>query len=121
LDPRKRRAKAPPPCLTIYMETIETVVKRFQPVGATLLCEPIVAKEKTEGGIIIPEVCRNPLNQGKVIAVGDGLDEQEWLHKIVMWTQHAESKLRIDDLSLAIVSLDNLVLRERVSAQGKEA
>lgn len=96
-------------------ETIETVVQRFQPLGASFICEPIVSAEKTQGGIIIPEQCRNPLDQGKIVAVGDGLIESEWLGKTVMWTKHSESKLKIDDLNLVIVSMENLVLRERES------
>jgi len=95
------------------MQTVKDIVAKFQPYGATLLCEPLVSDEVTKGGIYIPEQCRNPLNQGKVIAVGTTLDEAEWIGKTVMWTQHSESKLRIDGVQLVCVSIDNLVLVER--------
>lgn len=96
-------------------ETVESIVKRFQPNGATLLVDPIVVQEKTASGIIIPEQCRNPLNQGKILSVGDALDPTDWpIDSIVLWTAHSENKLRIDDLSLVVIGIENVVLRERV-------
>lgn len=96
-------------------ETKESIVARFSPVGATLLVDPILVSEKTTGGIIIPEQCRNPLNQGRVLAVGDGLDPSDWpIGKIILWTAHSENKLRIDGIELSVIGLENVVLKERV-------
>lgn len=97
-------------------ETIDSIIERFEPCGAALLCEPLKIGERSAGGIIIPEVARNPLSQGKVLAVGDQLDVTSWpLGSIVMWTQHSEHKLIIDGVELAIITLDNVVLKSRIS------
>lgn len=99
-------------------ETVETIVKRFQPHGPTLLVDPIVSAEKTQGGIIIPEQCRNPLNQGKIVAVGTQLDPVDWpVGNTVLWTAHSENKLKIDNVQLVVVSIENIVLCERVSVR----
>lgn len=94
------------------METIETIVKKFQPHGCTLLCKPIESAEKSKGGIIIPEQARNPLNQGVILSIGDQLSDEDWrVGQVVMWTQHAESKLRIDDIQLILVTVDSILLK----------
>lgn len=89
------------------------VIEKFQPYGTNILCVPFDVADKTEGGIIIPEMARSKLNQGTVLATGDQLDEDEWKGKAIMWTQHSESRLTIDGVTLVVVTPDNVVMRER--------
>lgn len=93
---------------------IEQVLQKFTPVGTFILCQPILAAEKTQGGILIPEQARNPLNQGKILAIGDALSHADW-HEFdtVMWTAHSEYKLTLDGAEFILVSVENIILRTK--------
>ena len=44
----------------------------LKPLGDKVIVERLQAKEKTEGGIILPETAKEKPQEGKVIAVGNG-------------------------------------------------
>ena len=44
----------------------------IQPLGDRILVKPIEAKEKTEGGIILPDTAKEKPQEAKVIAIGKG-------------------------------------------------
>ena len=93
-------------------ETIESIIKKFQPCGSQILCEPILSAEKSKGGLFIPEQARNPLNQGRIVSISDQLNAEDWpLGSIVMWSAHSQSTLRIDDVELVIVGVENILLK----------
>jgi chaperonin GroES len=45
---------------------------RIQPLGDRVVVERDEAKEKTAGGIVLPDTAKDKPQRGKVIAVGDG-------------------------------------------------
>ncbi len=46
--------------------------EKFRPLGDRVLIERLEDKEKTSGGIIIPDAAKEKAQTGKVIAVGTG-------------------------------------------------
>ena len=44
----------------------------LMPANDQVIVKPVDVKEKTEGGIIIPQVHQEPLAQGTIVAVGVG-------------------------------------------------
>ena len=45
---------------------------KLQPLGDRVVVEREEAKEKTAGGIVLPDTAKDKPQRGKVIAVGDG-------------------------------------------------
>eukprot|EP00808_Paulinella_micropora_P008602 g81351.t1 len=70
-------------CAATFSELLTTrvsmagAVKRFVPLMDRVLVKRAVAETKTAGGIILPQSAQSKLNQGKVIAVGDGYRTSE--------------------------------------------
>ena len=50
---------------------------RITPIGERVLIKPAEKKEKTEGGIYIPESAQEERKEGEVIAVGTRKDGKE--------------------------------------------
>ena len=46
---------------------------KIRPLGDRLLVERLEAEEKTKGGLIIPDAAKEKPQEGKVIAVGNGV------------------------------------------------
>ncbi len=45
---------------------------KTKPIGEKLLVKRLEAKEKTAGGIVLPETAKEKPKEGKIIALGDG-------------------------------------------------
>ena len=50
---------------------------KLRPLGDRLIVEPIEQEEITAGGIILPETAKEKPQEGKVIAVGPGLRDDD--------------------------------------------
>jgi len=46
---------------------------RIKPLGDKVLVKRLEAEEKTAGGIVLPDTAKEKPKQGKVIALGDGV------------------------------------------------
>ena len=44
----------------------------IRPLGDRVLVEPLEAKEKTKGGIVLPDTAKEKPQEGKIVAVGKG-------------------------------------------------
>ena len=51
--------------------------KMFQPINSNILVEPLLGPDKTAGGLLLPDSTREEKNEGKVIAVGDGILQKD--------------------------------------------
>src|SRR5207244_1147043 len=57
------------------LQTLGSSYMKIKPLGDRLVVERIEAEEKTAGGIIIPGTAQEKPKQGKVLAVGPGLKD----------------------------------------------
>mgnify|MGYP006300526297 CR=1 FL=1 len=46
---------------------------KIKPVGDKILVKRLEAKEKTKGGIVLPDTAKEKPKQGEIIALGDGI------------------------------------------------
>lgn len=68
----------------------------IKPLADRVLVKPVVAEEKTIGGIIIPDSAKEKPAKGEVIAVGTGSkDEEMVLHvgDIVLYGKYAGTEI----------------------------
>ena len=84
---------------------------KYKPVQNYLLIRPTPAEEKTESGLYIPEMARPTINDGTIVKCGPSA-EQFSPGQVVIWQQHAESKLKIDDEYFILVSANDILLIE---------
>lgn len=45
---------------------------KVKPIGEKILLKRLVAEEKTQGGIVLPETAKEKPKEGKIIALGEG-------------------------------------------------
>lgn len=72
----------------------------IKPLGDRVIIEPAAAEEKTASGIIIPDTAKEKPQQGKVIAVGNGLPDEPLTVKkgdTVLYGKYSGTEVNIND------------------------
>ena len=70
-----------------------------KPLADRVLIEPAAAKEKTVGGIIIPDTAKEKPKRGKVVAVGSGKADEPMTVKVgdeVLYGQYSGTEIKVD-------------------------
>lgn len=79
---------------------------KIQPLLDRVVVRPTAAKEKTVGGIIIPDTAQEKPLRGEVIAVGKGTKDEEMVLKVgdqVLYGKFAGNEVEIDNEKLMIM------------------
>ena len=95
-------------------------IKKILPLGDRILVKPIATDElatKTSSGIIIPDtVSKEKPEQGKVIAVGEGLYEDGKIIKPrvkegdrVLFSKYGYDEVKVEDEELFIIKEENIL------------
>lgn len=94
------------------MKSKPTSSRAFKPTGTNILIEPFEEAEQI-GRIIIPDSARHPLNQGTVLDMGADVPLSFSLQvgDVVIWSMHAENRVKIDDKMLFVLAYDQVMLR----------
>ena len=95
---------------------------KIQPLGDRVVVEREEAKEKTAGGIVLPDTAKDKPQRGKVIAIGDGRITKDGKRRAlqvkvgdqVLFTSYApeEIKLKGDEKVLLMREDDILAVIE---------
>ncbi len=71
----------------------------IKPLADRVLIQPAAAEEKTVGGIIIPDTAKEKPLKGKVVAVGNGIKDEQMVLKAgdeVLYGKYAGIELELD-------------------------
>lgn len=71
----------------------------FKPNEDRVLVQPAPAEERTSSGIIIPDTAKEKPQKGKVIAIGDGLEDKPVTVKVgdnVLYGKYSGTEITID-------------------------
>ena len=71
----------------------------IKPLADRVLIQPMVAEEKTIGGIIIPDTAKEKPLQGTVVAVGNGTKDEEMVIAVgdqVLYGKYAGTELEFE-------------------------
>ena len=71
----------------------------FKPNEDRVLVQPAPAEEKTSSGIIIPDTAKEKPQKGKVVAVGDGLEDKPVTVKVgdsVLYGKYSGTEITIE-------------------------
>jgi chaperonin GroES len=103
----------------------------FRPLHDRVLVKPLDAKEKSAGGIIIPDTAQEKPMEGKIVAVGTGYKNDEGkvtpldvkAGDTVLYGKYAGTEVRIDGQELLIVKESDIlaVIEGKASSMRKAA
>jgi chaperonin GroES len=96
----------------IYLKEVVFMAIRIRPLHDRVIVKRIEEEEKTKGGLIIPDTAKEKPQEGKVIAVGPGKQEDG---KVISLDVKAGDKILFGKYSGTEIKLDgedHLILRE---------
>jgi len=90
---------------------------KIKPLGDRILLKPLEAKEKTKGGIVLPDTAKEKPQEGKVIAVGRGkLSDNGKIQPLevkdgdkVLYGKYAGTEIKIDDEEHLVVKEEDIL------------
>lgn len=89
----------------------------FKPLHDRIAVQPLETEEKTTGGIIIPDTAKEKPMQGKVVAVGSGIRDQNGnvislevkVGDIVMYGKWGGTEVKIDNQELMVMKESDIM------------
>ncbi len=84
----------------------------IQPLADRVLIEPVAAETKTASGIFIPDTAKEKPQKGKVVAVGNGKQDQEMTVKVgdtVLYSKYGGTELKHDGVDYLIMREDDIL------------
>jgi chaperonin GroES len=85
---------------------------KMKPLGTRVIIEPLVAEEKTQGGIIIPDSAKEKPQSGKVVAVGPGSKDEPMEVKvgdIVLYGKYSGTEINYENDDYLIMSQSDIL------------
>jgi len=80
---------------------------KIKPIGKRILVKPILAAEKSLGGIIIPEVAQDKPIQGEVVAVAS--ESSVKVGEIVMFGKFSGQEIEFEAVKYLIMREEDLM------------
>ena len=80
----------------------------FKPLGNNILIAPVKAKEKSEGGIIVPNPTGNHVNQGGVLAIGPDVEKVK-VNDVVVLSEYMGVPFSTQGMDCFIVGEDEVL------------
>jgi chaperonin GroES len=85
---------------------------KMKPLGTRVIVEPLVAEEKTQGGIIIPDSAKEKPQSGKVVAIGPGSKDEPMEVKVgdvVLYGKYSGTEIRYENSDYLIMSQSDIL------------
>lgn len=89
---------------------------KLRPLGDHVIIKAVTQEAKTKSGIFLPESTQEKSNQAEVVAVGPGKHVDGKLvapevkpGEIVLYSEYAGQKVKIDDTEYQIIRLDDIL------------
>jgi chaperonin GroES len=88
----------------------------FKPLATRVLIKPLIAEEKTKGGIFIPDTAKESPAQGEVIALGNGKMKDgkkfEFSVKVgdkVLYSKYGGDEVKIKNVEYRVMREDEIL------------
>jgi chaperonin GroES len=90
---------------------------KIQPLGDRVVVEREEAKEKTAGGIVLPDTAKDKPQRGKVISVGDGRVTKDGKKRAlqvkvgdnVLFTSYAPEEIKLEGEKYLLMREDDIL------------
>jgi chaperonin GroES len=84
---------------------------KLQPMHGRVLVEPFEAKDKTSGGIYIPDTAKEKLQEGEVIAVAKDATDEVAVGDHVIYKEFAGTEVKIAGDERILLTEDDLLAK----------
>lgn len=84
---------------------------KLQPMHGRILVEPFEAKDKTSGGIYIPDTAKEKLQEGEVIAVAKDATDEVAVGDHVIYKEFAGTEVKIEGEDYILLTDDDLLAK----------
>lgn len=87
-------------------------MSKINPLADRVLVLPAPAEEKTIGGIIIPDNAKEKPLKGQIVAVGQGVKDEEMILKVgdaVLYGKYAGTELEDDGVKYLIMKQSDVL------------
>ena len=84
---------------------------RLQPMHGRILVKPSEAKDKTSGGIYIPDTAKEKLQEGDVIAVAKDATDEVAVGDQVIYKEFGGTEVKIEGEDYILLTEDDLLAK----------
>ncbi len=84
---------------------------KLQPVNGRIVVKPSEAKEKTPGGIYLPDTAKEKLQEGEIIAVAEDATDQVVVGDQVIYKDFAGTEVKIEAESYILLTEEDLLAK----------
>jgi chaperonin GroES len=84
---------------------------KLQPMHGRVLVEPFEAKDKTSGGIYIPDTAKEKLQEGEVIAVAKDATDEVAVGDHVIYKEFGGTEVKLEGQDYILLTEDDLLAK----------
>ena len=84
---------------------------KLRPINGRIVVKPFEAKEKTAGGIYVPDTAKEKLQEGEVIAIAEDATEEIAIGDRVIYKEFSGAEVKIDDENHILLIEDDLLAK----------
>jgi len=84
---------------------------KLRPINGRIVVKPSKAKEKTEGGIFLPDTAKDKLSEGEVIAVAGDATEEVVVGDYVIYKEFGGTEVKLNDENYILLTEDDLLAK----------
>jgi len=84
---------------------------KLQPVNGRIVVKPSEAKEKTPGGIYLPDTAKEKLQEGEIIAVAEDATDEVAVGDHVIYKQFGGTEVKIEGEDYILLTEDDLLAK----------
>jgi len=84
---------------------------KLRPINGRIVVRPFEAKEKTAGGIYVPDTAKGKLQEGEVIAIAEDATEEIAMGDRVIYKEFSGTEIKIDDEDYILFTEDDLLAK----------
>ena len=83
----------------------------LQPINGRILVKPLEAKDKTSGGIYLPDTAKEKLQEGKVIAVAEDATDEVAVGNRIIYKELGGTEVKVEGEDYILLTEDDLLAK----------
>ncbi len=84
---------------------------KLRPINGRILVSPFEVKDKTSGGIYLPDSAKEKLHEGKVIAVAEDATDEVAVGDHVIYKEFGGTEVKIENENYILLTEDDLLAK----------
>ena len=84
---------------------------KLQPINGYILVKPFESKERTKGGIFLPETAKEKLKEGSVVALAEDATDEVAVGDHVIYKEFTGTEVEIEGGSHLLLTEDDLLAK----------